>query len=93
MSDSVFKHRLVAPIVNINGSSADSLMEGYIEVYRLLDKAIDAALKAMPHGRDYQTAPEKYPEARAAFLERIVALSEVKSDMMSLGLAVEMQNG
>jgi len=42
-------------LVNINGNTADTLLEGWLEVYVASLKLVDALKAASPHGRNYQT--------------------------------------
>lgn len=51
------RKELIAPVINLNGTSAEEL----IEQHATAREAVLAAMKAMqargPNGRDYQTAP------------------------------------
>jgi hypothetical protein len=42
-------------VVNINGESADSLINQYQQIAEAAQNLIMALMKARPHGRDYQT--------------------------------------
>ena len=46
---------IIVPVVNLNGSSADSLIQGYADALDALRDAIAAMRQITPHGRDYQT--------------------------------------
>jgi hypothetical protein len=80
---------LVAPIVNINGSTRAELFEQVRLVCEALTDAGEAMGKAMPHGRDYQVDPSKGLEARQAFLERRRALMTMKEEFEALALAID----
>lgn len=49
---------LIAPTINLNGSTANSLIESYVETKDPLRLALGRLQETRPHGRDYQTAPE-----------------------------------
>ena len=71
---------LVAPRVNLNGSSAESLIRGYCDAMAAVETARKALLAIGPHGRDYQTVieaskslpvAEKQHRVRHAMLDRV----------------------
>ena len=68
------------PQVNINGSSAESLIVASSDVLVAL-RALGIAMgHAVPHGRDYQTVPDcVYESDRDEFLRRIELLSDLES--------------
>ena len=69
-------------MVNLNGSSAKSLLEENREAWRALETAREALTKAMPNGRDYQTAPEgAYQAARAQHIARIESVVNIQLDL------------
>ena len=44
--------------VNMNGDTAETLIEGHLEVHRAADALITALNKMHPHGRNYQTCED-----------------------------------
>ncbi len=77
---------LQLPQVNINGSSARSLLEDNREAWRALETAREALQKAMPNGRDYQTAePGAYQAAREQHLARIAAVVKIQEELDVIG--------
>ncbi len=44
---------MTKPTIHLNGSDADSLLEGYMTALTAVQQAIDAVQKTWPHGRDY----------------------------------------
>lgn len=48
---------LNGPIVNLNGASRDSLIKQHLAVSEAAEDLLRRVRQAMPHGRDYQTAP------------------------------------
>jgi len=78
--------KVTAPIINLNGTSADELMNQNIEAAEALRAAILALQKAAPHGRDYQTAMnDEYKQARAEHQARLVILNSVLDQIVSIG--------
>lgn len=49
------------PIVNINGSSKQSLLDDNSNIRAALENVLDVLAQAAPHGRNYQGHP--YPES------------------------------
>src|SRR5262245_23098174 len=91
---------LITPIVNLNGSSAEELMNYRLNVCKELEKAVEALFQGMPHGRDYQTHPKSRElggystvaeEAREAWRDRIEALRIINSELMADAQAIHDQ--
>ena len=53
--------KLTLPTIHLNGTSAESLMEGYQKAYEAVSEAILAVARAYPNARDY------YPQGNEAF--------------------------
>lgn len=51
------KPELIAPIVHLNGTSKESLLEARQEVYDALNEAYRALREIAPNGRDYYVKP------------------------------------
>jgi predicted AlkP superfamily pyrophosphatase or phosphodiesterase len=59
------KPNVVAPVININGTSERELLNQLQNASRAILEAYHALQEAAPHGRDYQTAPVgTYGQAR-----------------------------
>lgn len=83
---------VTAPVLNINGASADMLLEGYEKAYRVLRELLGAMGDITPHGRDYQTVDkEVYDRAREEHVARIVALHKIEREIIELAQAVQKQ--
>ena len=81
-----------APVVNLNGTSKDALIEQVCDVRSAIDNALKALALATPHGRDYQTAREgAYALAAAQHRDRVAALTVVSDDLLKIGLDVRRQ--
>lgn len=73
------------PILNLNGSSGESLLDDLDESVSALSTALTALYDAAPNGRDYQTAlPGAYERARHEHERRIAALRDVQAEMVAL---------
>jgi hypothetical protein len=60
----------IAPVPNLNGSSADVLAEQMMEVCHALEEAAGLMMRWQPHGRDYQIGGD-YQADRTEFLRRL----------------------
>lgn len=81
-----------APVINLNGTSANDLIEGYKAAYTAIQKAYEAVQQVTVHGRDFQTAPiGTYEKARAEQIVRLEKLQEVADDMTELARLVQQQ--
>lgn len=83
---------MLAPLLHMNGSSAETLIDGYTKAHNLLDAAIDALRACAPNGRDY------YPQGPAALMQavrehdkRIASLCEVLTEIELLAENVNEQ--
>lgn len=74
------------PTVNMNGSSANELLQQQLHVLRAVDALWEVMRVAAPHGRDYQLAPERYDSARSDFNDTADALDLIKSRANTLAL-------
>lgn len=83
---------LIAPIVNNNGSSKDSLLESYIDIKTALDNVLDVMESGVPNGRDYQTVDQGIGiAARDAYRERFAALKAMRDEFYAIAIEVSKQ--
>jgi hypothetical protein len=83
---------VIVPVVNLNGTSAEKLMEGYREALDALRTAISYMPSIEPHGRDYQTEERTvFSEAADQHRSRVKALEGVYQDIELIALAVQDQ--
>lgn len=69
---------IARPIVNINGSSARSLVDQRLAVVRGLEAVLDLMHAAAPHGRDYQlNPPGDLDRDRDLYLRRLDAIKNL----------------
>lgn len=79
------------PVVNLNGTPREVLVEQLLSVMRALDAASAAIGAAMPNGRDFQTLPdhgEVTARARAAFRERLAAIHRMQDEFEALAMQI-----
>lgn len=90
----MFERKLIAPTVNLNGTSASDLMAAHMAAVDAIRAAEDAVRKCMPHGRDYPGTDllnAKWSDARHAFRERLVALDQIGTDLYAVACHVHSQ--
>jgi hypothetical protein len=81
---------ITAPVVNLNGTDWNDLLEQHMAVVSGLTAAINAMQRAEPHGRDYPIEGT-YTLARAQFAARHGALSTLLRDYTRLSVAIANQ--
>lgn len=78
-----------SPKVNINGTSADELLEQNKEALRALLEAFAAVQQCAPHGRDYQTVePEQYRLARQQHNRWLTQLDDMRKEIEQVALDI-----
>ena len=88
--------KLVTPTINLNGNTAESLVEQLrtvIDAARLLKTAI-AAASDVTHGRNFQTALDPVKariDATHAWGERWAMIDRLEDEMTDLALAIQKQ--
>ena len=76
---------LQKPMVHLNGTGRESLVEQYCDAGAAISKAIRALEAAYPNGRDYYTlGSEALKRATGEHNERIAALVRVREEMEAL---------
>jgi len=81
-----------APIVNINGSSKQSLLKDHYEAYKAIENAINKLSVCSPHGRDYQISPAgDYGKARQEHYARMKQLDIIKTDIFNICFNINQQ--
>lgn len=77
-----------APIININGTSADELLANVINARTAVLDAFRAVQKTAPHGRDFQTAKDGdmlYRHARDGHNRQLERLDDIAKELELLG--------
>lgn len=76
---------MITPRLNLNGTSAASLMEGYNVALQALRVAREKLHEAGPHGRDYQTLPEgDYKLAVTEHTARVQSINRIIDELIEL---------
>lgn len=78
------------PNVNINGTSAESLMEQHLEIMHRCTLLIEAMSQAMPHGRDYAT-PDACTNARGEHRARMMEIETIRQCAEKIALNIQEQ--
>ncbi len=82
----------VAPVVNLNGSSARDLVDQQRAIADAAYDLITVMCAATPHGRDYQvSANGEYEAARAEHAETIKSAQAIRTRAVDICLAIQKQ--
>lgn len=82
---------MITPILNINGSSADDLINPRMKAISDIQAAIEALLQATPNGRDYPGDSEQCRGDRSLHYNRIEFLSRIGHELMQEIFAIREQ--
>lgn len=84
--------KIVAPYVNLNGSTAQSLLADYVHAKNAVDAALTELSKVTPHGRDYQTVSrDVFERAQRQHRRRVMLLTLVSEELTEISLALAKQ--
>jgi hypothetical protein len=81
---------MIRPILNINGSSADDLIQPRREAYDLLQAAIKALQRVTPNGRDYAHNDQCVAD-RDAHYTRIKAIHTIAAELVAEAVNIKEQ--
>jgi hypothetical protein len=76
--------KLAMPLVNLNGSSPQDLLDQLTEACLAVSAAREAVANAAPHGRDYQLNQGDYQLAREQHEARLVALKAINDELEAI---------
>ena len=79
----------VIPIVHLNGSGREALINLRLDYYRKLGEAREALAEMAPHGRDYYPIPGLYELAREQHDRRMAAINTLHEDIEAEILAIQ----
>lgn len=82
---------MIEPTVNINGSSAEDLINPRLEAVSHLLDAIEALRKVKPHGRDYLNDTRRCLADRDEHVARIAALKILREQLFTEALNIKGQ--
>ena len=81
---------MIRPVININGSSADDLIEPRRAAYDALQDAIKALQQVTPNGRDYAHNDQCVAD-RQAHYARIKAIHTIAAELVAEAHAIKEQ--
>lgn len=80
------------PTVHLNGTSAETLIEGYCAARTAVMAAQDALAQVEFNARDYYVkGPEAYPAARKEHTERLQTLGRIADELLQIAMNVQDQ--
>lgn len=82
---------MIQPIININGTSKDDLINPRLEACDLIMDAIEALRNATPNGRDYPGDTERCLADRQKHYDRLNALRSLHIQIFDEALAIKGQ--
>lgn len=88
------KPAIVAPIVHLNGSGRQNLIDALANAYSAIEQAAEALKQTAPNGRDYYPAgPEALEAASSQYIRRNRALRDLQEELQEEIYLIEEQNG
>ena len=73
------------PVIHMNGTAPEALIEGYSAVYYALNDALTALHRATPNARDYYPIGEEATaRAMAEHKARVASLEAVRREMQTI---------
>ena len=82
---------MIIPTLNLNGSSADDLIQPRIAAYDALQDAIKALQQVTPNGRDYPGDIDRCTIDRNAHYDRLNTLHVMAAEIVAEGVAIREQ--
>lgn len=82
---------MITPLININGSSIDDLVNPRLKAMDLLMDAIEALKQATPNGRDYPGNNTACIADREEHFDRLGKLRALREELMSEALYIKEQ--
>lgn len=82
---------MITPTLNINGSSADDLIQPRIAAYDALQAAIKALQQVTPNGRDYPGDNDACVADRRAHYDRLAALQAIAAEIVAEAVGIKEQ--
>lgn len=82
---------MITPTLNINGSSADDLIQPRITAYDALQAAIKALQQVTPNGRDYPGDNDACVADRDKHYARLKKINALRAEIMSEAIYIKEQ--
>jgi len=80
---------IMKPIVNINGTSREELIEQRIDARRAVTALMETLQHMAPNGRDYIGNQEAFDRDRAIYRERFAALDALYNTLLDEALNIQ----
>jgi len=80
---------LMQPIVNLNGTSPEALVEARMEARNACRALMTALGGIAPNGRDYIGHPDAYARDRAIYAARFVVIDKLFNELGDEALAIQ----
>ena len=74
---------IITPILHMNGTSREELLDQLWNAERAVQRAIDAVVQASPNGRDYYQEPGRLQKAQSQNLARMAQLEAVADSLIA----------
>jgi hypothetical protein len=82
---------MITPTLNLNGSSADDLIDPRMAAYGALRDAIKALQQVTPNGRDYPGDNDQCVTDRGSHYIRLKAINTIAAEIIAEALAIKEQ--
>lgn len=82
---------MITPKLNINGSSAQDLIDPRQQAWRLIDEVVEQLQRATPNGRDYPGNDVACTADREEHYDRIAKLRNLQHMLLQEALAIKDQ--
>ena len=82
---------MISPILNINGTSADDLIQPRMDAYAILREAKIRLQQVTPNGRDYPGDIDKCVADREAHYARLSQINAIMAEIMAEAIAIKEQ--
>jgi hypothetical protein len=83
---------MIRPTLNINGSSADDLIDPRIAAYEALQAVKEALARVTPNGRDYPGDTAQCVADREAHYDRLATLRAIADELIAEVVTIKEQN-
>jgi hypothetical protein len=80
---------LMKPIVNLNGTSRDDLIEQRMLAREAIRQAMEALQQTEPNGRDYIGHKEAYERDLAIYRQRLAMLDKLYNELELEAIAIQ----
>lgn len=82
---------MISPTININGTSADDLIEPRMDAYDALQAAIKALQQVTPNGRDYPGDIDRCTIDRNDHYGRLSQINLIMAEIVAEAVAIKNQ--